>query len=265
VLFDLRSGRRRRVVQIVFGGLAALFAISFVGFGIGSDVSGGIFDALGLTDNSGNADVESQVDEAEQRVEENPRNPQALADLVQVYVQAGNQQAEGVDANGVIVLSSESEESFNKAADTWDRYLKLDPKKPDDAVALQLAGAFFLLAQNADSAADAVSALTVAADAQAVAADANPSVGNLRFLAIYQYFAGQLAAGDRTVDRLVAESSPGRAEAIRKQFEAIRKQGEALQKQVKAESKGGGGGGNPLGQGGGALGGGLGSGSGLGG
>ena len=48
MLFDLKSGKRRRVVQIVFGGLAFLFFISFVGFGIGSDVTGGIFDAIGL-------------------------------------------------------------------------------------------------------------------------------------------------------------------------------------------------------------------------
>jgi hypothetical protein len=48
MIFDLKSGKRRRVVQVVFGFLAFIFFISFVGFGIGSDVSGGIFDAIGL-------------------------------------------------------------------------------------------------------------------------------------------------------------------------------------------------------------------------
>ena len=51
MIFDLKSGKRRRVVQIVFGFLAFVFFISFVGFGIGSDVSGGIFDAIGLGGN----------------------------------------------------------------------------------------------------------------------------------------------------------------------------------------------------------------------
>ena len=48
MLFDLKTGKRRRVVQVVFGFLAFIFFISFVGFGIGSDVSGGLFDAIGL-------------------------------------------------------------------------------------------------------------------------------------------------------------------------------------------------------------------------
>lgn len=259
MLFDLRSGRRRRVVQIVFGGLAVLFAVSFVGFGIGGDVSGGIFDALGLTSggSSANGGLEDQVDEAEQRVEENPRNPQALADLVQTYVQVGNQQAEGVDqSTGVLILGSDSEDSFNKAAEVWDRYLKLEPKNLDDGVALQLGGAFFLLAQNADTATDAASDLTVAADAQQVAAEVNPSIGNLRSLVLYLYFSGRFATGDQAVERALAETSAGQREAARKQFESLRKQAEDFQKQVKSENQATGEGDNPLEEGGGSLGGG---------
>ena len=48
MIFDLKSGKRRRVVQVVFGVLAFIFFISFVGFGIGSGSAGGIFDALGI-------------------------------------------------------------------------------------------------------------------------------------------------------------------------------------------------------------------------
>jgi len=266
VLFDLRSPRRRGVIKVIYATLAVLMGGGLILFGIGGEVSGGLLDGLGIGQGRSGGGIEDQVDEAEQRVEENPRNPVALADLTQVYIQAGNQEVEGVDeSTGVTILGSASEEYFNQAADTWDRYLKLNPKTPDDSVALQLAGAFFLLAQNADTASDAATDLTVAADAQAVAADVNPSVGNLRFLAIYQYLAGQFAAGDRTVDRLVEESNPKQSEAIRRQFESIRKQGEDFQQQVKAENKGAGAGGNPLEEPGGLGGGGLGASGGLGG
>ena len=56
MIFDLKSGKRRRVVQVVFGFLAFIFFISFVGFGIGSDVTGGIFDALGIGGGSSSSD-----------------------------------------------------------------------------------------------------------------------------------------------------------------------------------------------------------------
>src|SRR3954453_8733773 len=52
MLFDLRSGARRRTVKVVYLGLALLMFVGFVGFSIGSSgLSGGIVDAL--TGNSG--------------------------------------------------------------------------------------------------------------------------------------------------------------------------------------------------------------------
>src|SRR5262245_21430828 len=147
MLFDLRSPRRRRVVQIVFGGLALLFAVSFIGFGIGSGgLNGGLFDALGLTDSSGRAGggFATEVNDAEAKVEAQQRNEQAWADLTVLYLQAGNSQLDIDQSTGQPSVTSDAEEDFNKAADAWDRYLKLNPKNPDSAVALQMAGAFFL-------------------------------------------------------------------------------------------------------------------------
>ena len=47
MLFDLRSGARRRTVKVVYLGLALLMFVGFVGFGIGSSgLSGGIGDAI---------------------------------------------------------------------------------------------------------------------------------------------------------------------------------------------------------------------------
>ena len=42
------AGKRKRFLQIIFGLLALVFTISFVGFGIGSDAGGGLFDAVGI-------------------------------------------------------------------------------------------------------------------------------------------------------------------------------------------------------------------------
>ena len=46
MLFDLRSGKRRRLVQVVYTLLAASFIIGFVIFGVGSNGIGGIGDLI---------------------------------------------------------------------------------------------------------------------------------------------------------------------------------------------------------------------------
>ena len=48
MLFDLRSGARKRTVKIVYLGLALLMFVGFVGFGIGSSgLQGSIGDLIG--------------------------------------------------------------------------------------------------------------------------------------------------------------------------------------------------------------------------
>ena len=72
MLFDL-TGKRKRFLQIIFGLLALVFTISFVGFGIGSDAGGGLFDAVGVGGGQGggggnsprNPQYEQQIEEAE--------------------------------------------------------------------------------------------------------------------------------------------------------------------------------------------------------
>jgi len=59
VLFDLK-GRRRRVVQATYLLLAILMGGGLVLFGIGGDVSGGLFDAFKDQSSSGNSIVEDE-------------------------------------------------------------------------------------------------------------------------------------------------------------------------------------------------------------
>lgn len=261
MLFDLQSPGRRRVIKVVYSVLAALLFVGLVGFGIGSSAAGG-----GLSDifsgGGGSADTgfESEISDAENKVETNPKDAQAQLDLVTLNLQAGNAQLDVDESTGQTVLTSDAEDSFNKAADAWDAYLKLKPAKPDSGAALQIAGTFFLLAQNSTSAADARAQVQAAADAQQVAVDVNPSRGNLGNLAPYLYFAGDFAKADQVAAQAVAKAPKDEQAQLQKQFDAIKKQGEAFETQVKKEQKqGSSAGSNPLESSGGALGGGAGS------
>jgi tetratricopeptide (TPR) repeat protein len=57
--------------------LALVFGVGFVAFGVGSDVQGGIADILGGGGGSG----QPSVDEAREKLDENPADPTALRDL----------------------------------------------------------------------------------------------------------------------------------------------------------------------------------------
>src|SRR5512134_3088013 len=83
--------RLRRQAKWVFLFLALVFGLGFVGFGVGAGGVGvgDIFRGAG-----GGSGVPS-VDDAEQNVAENPRDPQAFRDLANAY------QAEG-DTDGAI-------------------------------------------------------------------------------------------------------------------------------------------------------------------
>jgi hypothetical protein len=256
VLFDLRSPGRRRVIKVIYGFLAVLMGGGLIFFGIGSDATGGLADIFG-GGSGGSADTgfEDQIDDAEARVEQNPRDQRALLDLVTLNFQAGSQQVEVDPDTGATVLTEDAEDSYNRAADAWDAYLDLKPKRPDTAAATQMVQAFFVLAQNASSPADARAEVESAAEAQQIATDANPSTGNLRNLAFYLYFAGDFAAADRAAQQAVAKAPAGQRNAVESQLEQAERGGRAFQEQIKAERKGAGGE-NPLEEPGGGLGGG---------
>ena len=260
MLFDLQSPGRRRVIKVVYATLAILLAVGLVGFGIGSDATGGISDIFG-TGGSADTGFEDEIEDAENNAAESPKDTKAQLELVTLYIQQGNQQLEVDEATQATVVTADAEESFSKAADAWVAYLKLKPPKPDTGAAIQLAGIHFLLAQNSASAAEARTQVEHAAEAQQVAADADPSRGNLGNLALYLYLAGDFAAGDQAAADSVAKTPKDEQEAAQKNFDALKQQAEAFDKQVAKEQKQGAATGeNPLGgAGGGALGGGTGA------
>jgi tetratricopeptide (TPR) repeat protein len=134
MLFDLRGRGRRRTVQAIYLSLAVLMGGGLVLFGIGGNTSGGLFDAIsgnGGGGGNGNLDavVQKRVDTYEQRIRTNPRDEAALVGLTKVRFQAANtgenfnQTQQAFTAKGL--------QQLRDASSAWQRYLALDPKKPD--------------------------------------------------------------------------------------------------------------------------------------
>ena len=129
MLFDLK-GRRRRVVQGTYLLLAILMGGGLVLFGIGGDVSGGLFDAFSGNSTSGSSIVEDRIDENEQKLETDPSNAAALKEIARDRYQLATQES---DATGA--FTDDGKEQLAESDSAWQRYLDLDPKKPDPALA----------------------------------------------------------------------------------------------------------------------------------
>lgn len=273
MLFDLQSGKRRRVVQITFGTLAAIFAISFVFFGVGSGGIGGIGDLLG--GGGGNGDASSAFDEdieaAEARLAVNPSDTAALSELVTLHFQAGRQ---AVDENGA--LTSDGEEELRLGADAWNKYVKASKSDVDTGVATiafqtfdALGATSFEEARASTSSAEALTAVNAAVADWEAAAETNrilverqPTSANYTRLAYYLYLSGQTEAADQAAEQAkkAKGGTPADVDAQTQQAKALGTQLQAAIKQLtkQQQATGGsatGGGENPLGGLGGGLGG----------
>ena len=133
MLFDLQ-GKRRRVVQATYLMLAVLMGGGLVLFGIGGDVSGGLFDAFSDNRGSSGSDdtLEKRIERNEDKVAEGgAAREKALQELVRdYYAQATNQVAPGA-----VGFPDEARDELDKAAAAYQRYLKVEAEKPDPATA----------------------------------------------------------------------------------------------------------------------------------
>src|SRR4051794_6043802 len=133
MLFDLK-GKRKRVVQVTYLGLAVLFGGSLVLFGTGSSVSGGLIDAITGNNSGGTSNVfQAQVERTKKAVAANPKNKQAWLDLVRAEFNYAAS-TDGSDPQ-TGQLTDKGKQAVLETVSAWERYLKLKPKKPDAAAA----------------------------------------------------------------------------------------------------------------------------------
>jgi hypothetical protein len=230
VIFDLKSGKRRRVVQIVFGFLAFLFFISFVGFGIGSDVSGGIFDAIGLggDDNASTPQYEQAIEDANATLESDPNNERALLDLSGAYYRSATETGVSVNPQtGAVEVTEESRADLEQSIVAWERYLDTKPQRPDTTAAAQAAESY-RYQLDADG----------AARAQAIVAEDQKTSSAYAQLAFYYYADGKIKQGDAAAEQAVQAADPSQRAAIRKNLDQVGEQARKQKKQL-AEQPGG--------------------------
>jgi tetratricopeptide (TPR) repeat protein len=136
MLFDLRGRGRRRTVQVIYLSLAILMGGGLVLFGIGGGTNGGLFDAIGGSGSGGtsiDAVFKKRLDTYEKRLQANPRDQAALIGVTKLHFgnastgENYNQAQQAYTAKGL--------QELRLASASWERYLALDPPKPDTGAA----------------------------------------------------------------------------------------------------------------------------------
>lgn len=216
MLFDLRSAGRRRTVKTIYLTLAVLMAAGLILFGIGGAVSGGLLDAFSGSNGSGGGDsiLQKQEKAAERRVRRNPQDAPAWATLARVRYQEAVQGDGYNQATGTFTAQGRAE--LAQVATAWDRYMGLDPAKPDTQTAQLMVQAFANLGK-----------YDKAFDAQQIVVDGTkpPTAASYFQLAQYAYAAGNDRQGDLASQKtLKLTDDKAQRATLKAQLAAIKKQ-----------------------------------------
>lgn len=233
MLFDIR-GRRKHVVRVVYAILALLMGASLflvVGpFNIGNLIGNG-------SSTSAAKVVQEQAERTEEKLRREPENETLLAALTRERITAANSLTEVNSETGAAELTAEGRQELERGVEAWGSYLK-QAKEPKANTALLVSGSYFRLAETSTALEEAVENVEGAAKAQRVAAEAQPTIGSLTTLAIYEYYAGNFAAGDKAAAEAEAlATSKSEAKEIGKQMAEFRKRGKEFEKQKKEAEK----------------------------
>ena len=208
MLFDLR-GRRRRLVQATYLSLALLMGGGLVLFGIGGDVSGGLFNAFEGDGGGGDATdaVEEQIDRQERRLARDPQNAAVLAGLTRSYY---NLAAAQIPSGGT--FPDEAKDDLRRAASYWERYRQA-ADRPDPSLAGLALQMFDPTALNQpDRAKDA--ALIIAERTN----DLNAYLNVVRFATV----AGDKRTADLAAQKAVELAPKGQRKQVQQQIKAFR-------------------------------------------
>jgi hypothetical protein len=233
MLFDIR-GRRKHVVRVVYAILALLMGASL--FLVVGPFSLGSLGGSGSSTSAGKV-LQEQAERTEEKLRRNPEDEALLLALTRARLGAANALTEVNSETGLTAFTPEGRQELERGIESWDSYLK-QAKEPKASAALLVSNGYFGLAESSTSMEDAIENIEGAAKTQRIAAEAQPTVNSLTTLAIYEYYAGNFAAGDKAVKE--AESkAPSKAEAkeIGKQMAEFRARGKAFEAQKKEVAK----------------------------
>jgi hypothetical protein len=186
-------------------------AVGLVGAGIGSGASGGLFDLFGGGSGSstGNKTIDKRIATAEKALRLNPKNDAAMVSLVRSHYTLAS--ADTDQRTGQ--FGKDGKKELAKTGAAWQRYLAINPKKPDVSVAGLMVVAYSNIGLNqpANAATAAEVVATARNDAQA-------------WLQLFQYatLAGQTRKADLAAKKAVERAPKGQKKLVQQAIQQVK-------------------------------------------
>jgi hypothetical protein len=214
MLFDLRGRGRRRGVQAVYLGLVFLFLIGFVGFGVGVGGGGGspIEAIFGNKEGSSSSSYSKQISAAETRTRKNPADAEGWAALADARVHQANGSEFYNEATQQ--FTAHGKELLTKASEAWNRYVGLNPSKPNVTVAQDMLRVYGQEGLNQPAAAVQVMQLVIAAKP--------PSAALYGRLAAYAYQAKNTRVGDLAAQKTISLTPAAQRKKMQAELQRIK-------------------------------------------
>ncbi len=212
MLFDLRGRGRRRTVRIIYTGLAVIMGVGLVGFGVGGGFGGGgLLNAANNNEGSGHASFSSQIKTYKKLTKTQPNNAAAWEKLTAAQLhEAGG---EAYISNGT--LTSTGKELFSQTAQSWNRYLALNPPHPNPQLAQEMVRVFGQEGLNEPAEAVRVMQIVVAARPTSAALFAA--------LAQYAYEAHNTRVGDLAAQKAISLAPAAQRARLQLELAQIKK------------------------------------------
>jgi hypothetical protein len=214
MLFDLRGRGRRRTVRAVYLGLAILFGLSFIGFGVGTGLGGGgIFESIfGNSEGSSSSSYAKQISAAEARTRKKPSEAAGWAALADARLHEAN----GSDFydEATQQFTPKGKELLVKVSEAWERYVALNPPKPNVSVAQEM-----LRVYGEEGLKQPASAVQVM---QIVIAAKPPTAALYGYLAEYAYQAKNVQLGDLASKKAVSLTPADKRKQVQAELERIK-------------------------------------------
>lgn len=195
MLFDLRSGRRRSLVKVVYATLAVLMGLSLF------LVIGG-FNIAELFNNPGAGDLAGQYKDDAERIEgklqKEPENPALLLSLTRARTSAANSLYE-IGPREERLLTPEAQQQLQLASDAWEKYLD-STNEPAATGAQMMAPAMITLAETSRNNVESNEYVEAAVEAAAIVADKRPNLNSLSILAFYTALLDEKDKAERIAD-----------------------------------------------------------------
>jgi hypothetical protein len=215
MLFDLRGRHRRRLVKVIYIGLALLIGGGLVLFGVGTGGGGGggLLNAASENEGSGGVSFANQIKKYEKTLKTQPSNVGAWEKLTLAQLHEAGGEAYVNAATGA--PTAKGKELFSKASRSWESYLALNPTKPSPELAKLMVRVYGAEGLNQPASAVQVLQLVVAAEPK--------NASYYAALAEYAYKAKNTRVGDLAAAKAVVLAPAAQRASVKKQLEALKK------------------------------------------